>query len=209
MVSNGSADWDFVYRYGQNTFAGWSFIADAIKELRISHPACVLDSGCGSGDHSIRLAKMGFSVWGIDFSAEGIAEAEKALLLEKRASSKPPIFALGDLSQLDQIKEIQGIEFDLIVDNLASQFLSLEDKLRYISKLSSHLKPKAAYLLHVFRRGIPAGHLPQRKGWIRRYALSLEEVEGIWGKTFDILRTAPRNGSKQGRITSFYIMKAK
>lgn len=42
--------------------------------------ATILDAGCGSGRHSMRLAKKGFSVTGIDFSDFILRAAEKAVL---------------------------------------------------------------------------------------------------------------------------------
>ena len=49
-----------------------------LKELDISPGSLILDIGCGTGRHSIELAKRGMEVTGIDISTGMLAEAQKA-----------------------------------------------------------------------------------------------------------------------------------
>ncbi|MFP3879354.1 MAG: class I SAM-dependent methyltransferase [Dehalococcoidia bacterium] len=46
-----------------------------LEELELKVGDSVLDVGCGTGRHSIELAKRGYSVTGLDLSAEMLAEA--------------------------------------------------------------------------------------------------------------------------------------
>jgi ubiquinone/menaquinone biosynthesis C-methylase UbiE len=48
-----------------------------IEELALPPAGLVLDVGCGTGRHSIELAKRGYSVTGLDLSAEMLARARK------------------------------------------------------------------------------------------------------------------------------------
>ena len=49
-----------------------------VQKLKQNKPNIkVLDVGCGGGRHSIQLAKMGFEVYGIDFSEYAIRVAKE------------------------------------------------------------------------------------------------------------------------------------
>lgn len=48
-----------------------------IKKFKLYRMKRVLDLGCGSGRHSIALAKEGFSVTGIDFSEDALTLAKR------------------------------------------------------------------------------------------------------------------------------------
>ena len=49
-----------------------------IEELRLKPGATVLDVGCGTGRHSIELARLGYMVTGVDLSSGMLAEAKKS-----------------------------------------------------------------------------------------------------------------------------------
>ncbi len=61
--------------YVTNTLAEVDFV---IEETKIRPGARVLDMGCGTGRHSVELAKRGCRVTGVDLSSGMLAEARKA-----------------------------------------------------------------------------------------------------------------------------------
>ena len=63
-----AADFSFVYRYGE----------EVMQLLELPQGAEVIDLGCGNGALSQVLADKGYSVTGIDASAEQLALARKA-----------------------------------------------------------------------------------------------------------------------------------
>ena len=58
--------------FTKNTVAEVDFL---LEELELKVGDSVLDVGCGTGRHSIELAKRGYSVTGLDLSAEMLAKA--------------------------------------------------------------------------------------------------------------------------------------
>jgi 2-polyprenyl-3-methyl-5-hydroxy-6-metoxy-1,4-benzoquinol methylase len=61
--------------FTKNTLAEVDFIVD---ELKLPAGSVILDVGCGTGRHSIELAKRGYQVTGIDISTGMLSEAKKA-----------------------------------------------------------------------------------------------------------------------------------
>lgn len=53
------------------------FITDTINKANVSANPTILDIGCGNGLMSLQLGKLGYSVKGIDISAEAIAKANE------------------------------------------------------------------------------------------------------------------------------------
>jgi len=49
-----------------------------LEELRIPAGSAVLDVGCGTGRHSIELARRGYAVTGLDLSSEMLARSAAA-----------------------------------------------------------------------------------------------------------------------------------
>lgn len=65
-------------RYMQNPFTYGTLkeIDFLLEELALPKGSRVLDIGCGTGRHSIGLAKHGYSITGVDISSGMLAEAE-------------------------------------------------------------------------------------------------------------------------------------
>ncbi len=61
--------------FTQNTLFEVDFL---LQELQLSPGAKILDIGCGTGRHSIELARQGYQMTGIDLSSEMLAEAQRA-----------------------------------------------------------------------------------------------------------------------------------
>jgi SAM-dependent methyltransferase len=60
--------------FTRNTVAEVDFL---IEELKLKNGASILDIGCGTGRHSIELARRGFSVTGVDISSGMLEQAQE------------------------------------------------------------------------------------------------------------------------------------
>ena len=61
--------------FTRNTLAEADFI---IQELNLPGGSRILDMGCGTGRHSVELARRGYRMTGVDISSGMLAQAEKA-----------------------------------------------------------------------------------------------------------------------------------
>jgi len=103
------------------------------RELRLKPGSHVLDLPCGAGRHSIELARRGYTVTGIDISAENIERAEAAAATANVAAR----FQRGDMRE---------VPADLPCDAAICMgnsfgYLQDEDTQRFIAGLAQSLKP--------------------------------------------------------------------
>jgi len=61
--------------FTKNTVKEVDFV---LEELKLPQGSHILDVGCGTGRHSVELARRGYQVTGVDISSGMLAEAKKA-----------------------------------------------------------------------------------------------------------------------------------
>lgn len=98
----------------------------------------VLDAGCGSGEHTIHLAGLGYDVLGIDFSSFALEKA-RANAAEHGVTAR---FETADALRLDG-----GPRFDTVVDSALFHVFGPADRLAYTRSLHAVCRPGA--LVHV------------------------------------------------------------
>lgn len=98
--------------YADKDYSGESeYVAERIRN-QLPEAKLILELGCGTGAHAEHLARMGYTVHGVDMSAEMLsrAEARKALLpadIQSRLS-----FSLGDARDV-RIQQIYDVVISL------------------------------------------------------------------------------------------------
>lgn len=92
----------------------------------------VLDAGCGSGEHTIFLTRVGYDVVGIDLSEPALEEARA----NAAARGVPARFEVGDALRLPQ----DG-RFDTILDSALFHIFGDEDRARYVRSLHGACRP--------------------------------------------------------------------
>ncbi|MCX8104703.1 MAG: methyltransferase domain-containing protein [Ignavibacterium album] len=98
----------FDYGYS-NTDPTWSHHYTYNKILKVidfNKNKCILDIGCGNGSLAMRLLALGFNVYGIDASEQGIKLAKEKY---------PDRFFLQDINSQKLPQELEQIKFDTII----------------------------------------------------------------------------------------------
>lgn len=98
----------------------------------------VLDIGCGTGEHTVHLAALGYDVLGVDASAGALAQA-RAIAAERGVAAR---FALADALEL-------GVEplYDTVLDSALFHIFDARDRVRYAHSLHRVCRPGA--VVHV------------------------------------------------------------
>jgi SAM-dependent methyltransferase len=146
----------------------------ALNMLRPQGDERILDLACGSGRHSIELARRGFSVVGADISEELIEIAER----DAAEQGVEATFVRGDLRQL----EFEA-EFDIVLnlnDGAIGYLESDEENLRTFGVISRSLRPQGRNLVQLPNVLYARENLPQRS-WIPSSSM-VELVEHRWNK---------------------------
>lgn len=147
----------------------------ALKMLRPQGGERILDLACGSGHHSLELARQGFSVVGADISGELIEIARK----DAAAQDLEAEFIEGDLRDLDFESEF---DFVLNLNDGAIGYLETdEENHRTFEVISRALKPGGRNLVQLPNVLYARARLPQRS-WIPSSNM-VELVEHRWNKS--------------------------
>lgn len=96
----------------------------------------VLDVGCGAGEHTMLLTRLGYDVLGIDFSEHAVAQARQ----NAAQRGIDAHFAVADATRLG---EAPGPRYDTIVDSALFHVFDDADRPRYVAGLHRVARPGA------------------------------------------------------------------
>ena len=103
-------------------------------------PARILDFGCGPGVISLELARMGYSVTGIDGSVEMVAQAQRAAASARLDGA--------EFRQLEATKwRAEPGEFDIVVCSSVIEYIA--DDVSVLRRFAEAVKPGGALILSV------------------------------------------------------------
>jgi len=179
--------WEGVYQQDQ---APWDIGRPQAVFVRLADAgeitSPVLDSGCGTGEHTMLLASRGMDVLGIDVSRTAIDRArQKAADRDVDAD-----FQVGDVLALHHL----GRTFATIIDSGVFHTFSDADRVRYVASLASVIQQGGVLHLLAFSELTPGERGPRRvtqaelrsafaDGWeVERIEAAELEVRSDWSE---------------------------
>ena len=114
----------------------------------------LLDSGCGTGEHTLLAAAHGAGALGVDVSPSAIAQARR----KAAERDSPARFEVADVLELGQL----GQTFDTVVDSGVFHVFDDGDRVRYVASLASVMRPGATCYLMCFSDRQPGDAGPRR-----------------------------------------------
>jgi len=148
---------------------GWNqWYADDLTPWEIDHPqpawvsliesetipAPILDSGCGTGEHTLMLAERGLEVLGVDLSPVAIDRARQ----NARRRGMKADFVVGDVLRLQELDR----RFATVIDSAVFHVFDDPDRARYVASLESVVEPGGVVHLLAFSDKVPGDAGPRR-----------------------------------------------
>lgn len=159
---------------------------ELLRYLEGRPPGRALDLGCGTGTNALTLARYGWQVTGVDFSAQAIRAARR----KARRAGLAVDFRQADVTRLD---DLEG-PFDLVLDIGCLHGLDAAARRRYAASLRRWLRPGGDYLLYAFLRpeDQPGGM------WLRE-----SELRDLLEPDFELV--SREEGAYRGRPSAWYL----
>jgi ubiquinone/menaquinone biosynthesis C-methylase UbiE len=209
--------WDLFYKRHNKDISPQ--LPKLVRILKKEKRSRVLDFCCGTGRHTIYMAKMGFDVYGFDKSRFGLGTTRKRLKAEKLSAR---------LRMHDMLKPLPYKDnyFDCVVAVRATYHTTYANIKKIFNEIYRITKPGGYFYLHghteEVMRGLraegstykPIEHgtyltvndvmRPEQKG-IKYHVFNKKEILGLMSKRYDVLRL----DYKRGRGAFYLIAKKK
>jgi len=117
----------------------------------------ILDSGCGTGEHALLAASMGFEVTGVDVARAAIERARA----KARARGLLVDFLVGDVLDLRNVDRLQG-PFRSVIDTGCFHTFANADRPVYAASLAEVVEPGGILHLLCFSEETPGADGPRR-----------------------------------------------
>ena len=114
----------------------------------------VLDVGCGTGEHALLAASLGYAALGVDRSTRAV-ELARAKAAERAVEVR---FVVADALQLVDL----GEEFDTVLDCGLFHVLDDHERERYVASLAEVVPPGGRYHMLCFSDRQPGDWGPRR-----------------------------------------------
>ena len=148
-----------------------SEILDTIKNLPVQK-GTALDIGCGKGKHSIRAARLGWQVIGLDYVGQAVQTARKNA--DKAGVSANTQFRVADVTHLEEL----GLPpLDFAFDIGCFHLLGTDDQANFIGGLAKTLPEGSLFLMHAFS--------PRQQGK-KQVGFSPKEIESLFKPDFSL-----------------------
>ena len=143
-----------------------------LRHLDLPRGARILDLACGFGRHALLLAQRGFSVVGVDITADYIADAQKSA---EELHLQNAQFVCSDIRDLRF-----EAEFDLVLnlaDGAVGYLESDAENLKTFDVIARALKPGGRHVMDIINGEYADRHFPMRNWETGENALALSEFD--------------------------------
>lgn len=150
----------------ENTMKEVDFILEA---LHLQGRERILDLACGFGRHALELARRGYAVVGVDYTAAYIADARQTAAQEQLTAE------FRHTSVLDVAFHE---EFDVVLnmaDGAIGYFLTEAENLKLFDVIGNALRPGGKHVMGVCSADYAIKHFPKRNWEAGRQSLSLAD----------------------------------
>jgi 2-polyprenyl-3-methyl-5-hydroxy-6-metoxy-1,4-benzoquinol methylase len=114
----------------------------------------VLDAGCGTGEHALLAASLGFDTTGIDGAPLAIEKAQA----KARERGVDVRFVVGDVLELASF----GEQWDTVLDCGVFHVFDDDDRVVYVDDLATAVSPGGRYFMLCFSDEQPGAPGPRR-----------------------------------------------
>ncbi len=159
--------YDFIYDDLVNYAGDVAFLDAVFRRWMTEKPSRILDLGCGTGNHDIPLARMGYSVTGLDRSASQLRIAR-----EKATSADLPIrFVRGDMRSF---RLGQTFDSAICMFGAFGYLLRSSGVLSCLRSVRRHLRPGSLFVFEFWQSG--AAHPAGFRSWFHKAGKEYELV---------------------------------
>ena len=168
--------WDKIFKWHGKVFEKPQGDMPKIAKLfRKKGVKRVLDLGCGSGRHTVYLAKNGFEVYGIDVAPSGIKMTKEWLKKEKLKAN----LKVGNIYKK---LPYRNNFFDAVVSTQTIHHERIEDIRKAIKEVERILKPRGLIFMSVRKRKL--GKAWEKGAIIEKYGLQRSRYKVIGHRTY-------------------------
>ena len=159
--------YDFIYEDIVDYDADVRYLERLFRRFLPRKPRSILDLGCGTGNHSIRLARRGFEVTGLDLSRAQLAVARG----KARAARLGIRFVTGDMRSF---RIPASFDTAVCMFGAFGYVLKPRDVLRALRTIRRHLVPGGIFAFEFWQSS--AARPPPFRSWVHKMGPDFELV---------------------------------
>jgi SAM-dependent methyltransferase len=145
VFGNYARYYDLLYR--DKDYVGEAQCIHRLIQTHAPNAQSILELGCGTGNHAVLLAKKGYKIHGVDFSAQMLQKADSRLSLLPPELASRLEFTHGDIRQ---VRVNQTFDVVLSLFHVISYQTTNEDLLAAFATAKDHLKPGGIFIFDVW-----------------------------------------------------------
>jgi len=182
-----SEQWDKIFKRRGKVFTKLhEDIPKIVKLFKKKRVKRVLDLGCGSGRHTVYLARQDFEVYGIDISKTGVKITRNWLKKEK-------LHANLKIGSIYKRLPYKNNSFDALISTLTIHHARIKDIRKAIKEMERILKPTGLIFITVRKRKF-------KKSWLEGKVIERYGKQKVRYKVIEPRTYVPIEGGEKGLV---------